>query len=148
VSRPTPDRPDEDMDLLARLVSESGDPQVEPRPEHVAGLRARLLDRLGPPRSARPWRTRLLIGSGLAAACILAVLAWSRRHVNHPVASRDASQSAPQVTHRPPDDSSRNAALPEVRRGLDGMENVTFNWPLQETVCLMVSSPISPDLLD
>ena len=53
VSRPTPDRPDQDEEFLSRLVSEAGDPTVEPRPEHVADLRARILDRLGPPRTDR-----------------------------------------------------------------------------------------------
>ena len=41
VSRPTPDRPDEDEEFLSQLVSEAGDPTVEPRPEScVADLRA------------------------------------------------------------------------------------------------------------
>jgi hypothetical protein len=148
VSRPTPDRADADEVLLTRLVSESGDPEVEPRPEHVAALRARLLDRLGPPRAARPWRTRWLMGSGLAATCLLAVLAWPRPDVKNPVLGPDAGQSAPQVTTRPPDVPSGDAAWLAARRSLDGTQPTTFHWPLQETASLMVSSPLPPDLLD
>ena len=140
MSRLTPDQPDEDDDLLARLVCEAGDPKVVPRPEHVAELRARLLDRLGPRRRARSLRTRWLVGSGLAAACLLAVLAWPRRG--------DTNRAAPQVALRPLDVSSSRAAWLETRRSLDGTDNATFNWPLQETVSLMVSSPIPADLLD
>ena len=43
---------------MSQLVSEAGDPEVEPRPEHVADLRALILDRLGPPLTGRPSRTR------------------------------------------------------------------------------------------
>jgi hypothetical protein len=147
VSRPTPDQTDEDEVLLARLVSESGDPEVEPRPEHVAALRARLLDRLGPPRASRPSRTRWLIGSGLAAACLLAVLAWPRPEIKNAVTDPDTSQSAPRITLQPPDDPSGDAAWLADRRGPDGTQAPTFHWPLQETSSLMVSSPVPPDLL-
>jgi hypothetical protein len=63
----TPDQPDEEG-LMARDISEAGDSHVEPRPEHVARLRSLLLERLGPPRPhpARRWKSRLLVGSGLA----------------------------------------------------------------------------------
>src|SRR5262249_22825202 len=50
-----------------------GDPHIEPHPEHVAKLRSLVLDRLGPPRAAGRWRSRLLVGSGLAAAACVAV---------------------------------------------------------------------------
>ena len=81
MSRPTSDRPDEDEDLMKRLVSESGDPNVEPRPEHVDALRMLLLDRLGPPRAARPRKTWWLVASGLAAACLLVGLGEDDEHI-------------------------------------------------------------------
>ena len=137
MSRPTTDLPDDDA-LIVRLVREAGDPVVEPRPEHVAALRALLLDRLGPPRAARPRRTRWLAGSGLAAACLLAALAWLARDDSPPVPGRGTSQSGPRVTLRAPDD----------RRPRDGAEVPAFRWPLQETVALTVSSPIPPELFD
>src|SRR6516164_616480 len=94
VSRPTPDRPDADEDVMSRLVSEAGDPKVEPRPEHVADLRALILDRLGPPRTDRRSRTRWLVVSGLAAACSVAVLAWPRGDVKNPVPGFSGRQSS------------------------------------------------------
>jgi hypothetical protein len=139
-----PSRRDDDEDLIARLVSESGDPTVEPRPEHLAALRARLLDHLGPPRAARPWRMWLLVGTALAA-CLLAVLAWFPPHVEHPGPGRDPNRAGPQVTHRPPDDPPGRAPRPE---DTEAAELPAFRWPLQETASLMVSSPVTQDLLD
>ena len=147
MSRLTPDRPDEDEDLLTLLISEAGDPKVVPRPEHVAGLRMLLLDRLGPPRAARPWKTRLLIGSGLAAACLLGVLAWPRHDVENTVRSTDMDRSVPQVTIRLPDDASINTAWLDARRSLDVSEIPTFSWPIQESSPLTVSTSIPADLL-
>jgi hypothetical protein len=144
VSRAMPDRPDEDDDLMTRLVAEAGDPAVEPRPEHVAALRAMLLDRLGPPPTATPWPMRRIVGSGIAAACLLAVLAWSRRDDQRP----NPNRSTHEVATRPPGGPSREAAGGEGRRGLDGVEALTFHWPLPETASLLVSSPIPPELLD
>jgi hypothetical protein len=155
VSRPTPDRPDDDdpdelevddEDRMARLVSEAGDPRVEPRPEHVAALRTRLLDRLGPPRAVRPWTTRwLVVGSGLAAAgLLLAVFAWPRHDLNDPEPGSGTSWVARQPLPQPPDDATWLATA----RNLDGANPATFNWPIPETSALLVSSPIPPDLLD
>ena len=64
---------DGDEELLARLVSEAGDPSVTPRPEYVAGLRDLLIDRLGAPQRAGRLGTKLLVGSGLAALALGAV---------------------------------------------------------------------------
>jgi len=134
VSRPTTDRPDDD-ELIARLVREAGDPRVEPRHEHVAALRALLLDRLGPPR---PRKARWLAGSVLAAACVMAGLAWLAQDNPPAVTLRGTSPPGPQVTLEAPDD----------RRPGDETEVPTFRWPLQEAVALTVSSPIPPGLFD
>jgi hypothetical protein len=71
---------DEEDDMIRRYIAEAGDPRVDPRPEHVAMVRSRLLERLGPPPSARRWPARLLVGSGLAAAAaaVFAIAAFSR----------------------------------------------------------------------
>ena len=75
---PTPDPPSEE-ELIGHLIAQAGDPHVAARPEHVAGLRALLLERLGPPQRPRRWRAPLLAGSGLAAAAVvLALLALGR----------------------------------------------------------------------
>jgi hypothetical protein len=72
----TPGRADdgEEEELMRRLISEAGDPAVAPRDEYVSGLRSLVLDRLGPPRRTARWRTRLLVGSGMAAAVLVAVV--------------------------------------------------------------------------
>src|SRR5262245_50955564 len=117
VSRPTPDRPDSDEDVMSRLVSEAGDPQVEPRPEHVADLRALILDRLGPPRTDRPSRTRWLVVSGLAAACLVAVLAWPPGDGKNPVPGFSEQKSSDPITPRPRQDPASVATWGNVRRG-------------------------------
>lgn len=74
MNRPTFDRLDDGEEaLMQELVSEAGDPAVAPRPEFVASLRETLFNRLERPRPARR-RARLLIGTGLAAAAIVAAV--------------------------------------------------------------------------
>jgi hypothetical protein len=90
--RATPDEPVEE-ELISRYLAEAGDPHVEPRPEHVARLRALLLERLGPPRPhpAQRSRTHLLagsglalVGSGLAAAVVLLLVTLSQPAIAWP----------------------------------------------------------------
>ncbi len=142
-----PDRPDDD-ELLSLLVSEAGDPQVELRPEHIAELRALLLDRLGPSRVNRPWRMPLLIGAALAASCLVAVFAWPRGNDKVPGANGSAGQTSPQISPRPPQSPARAIAWRDVRRELDVSEMPAFSWPLQESPRLTVAAAIPPDLLD
>jgi hypothetical protein len=150
VSRPTPDRPDEDQDeaTLSRLVSEAGDPTVEPRPGHVADLRALILDRLGPPRADRPSTAPWLVVSGLAAACLLAALVWPRGGGNGPAPGAPGRQSPNQVATRPRPDPAGLAAWRNVRRDLDVSAMPAFSWPLQQPSGLSVLTAIPPDLLD
>jgi hypothetical protein len=72
----TPDRSDDDEEeeWMRRALSEAGDPVVAPRAEYVSTLRSLILDRLNRPRRARRWKGRLLVGSGLAAAALAAVM--------------------------------------------------------------------------
>jgi hypothetical protein len=71
----TPDRADDgEEELMRRLISEAGDPAVAPRDEYVSGLRSLVLDRLWPPRRDARWRARLLLGSGLAATALAALM--------------------------------------------------------------------------
>jgi hypothetical protein len=148
VSRPMPDRPDADEDVVSRLVSEAGDPTVEPRPEHVADLRALILDRLGPPRAHRPSRTRWLVVSGLAAACLVAVLAWPRGEDKNPVPGFSGQPSSDPITPRPRQDPTSVAAWGNVRRGLNLSEMPAFSWPLEESSRLSRLTSIPPGLLD
>ena len=148
MSRPTPDPPDADEDVMSRLVFEAGDPTVEPRPEHVADLRALILSRLGPPRTDKPSRTRWLVVSGLAAACLVAVLAWPRGDGKKPIPGFRAQQSSHPITPRPRQDSTSMATWGNVRRGLNLSEMPGYSWPLQGSSALSRLAPIPPDLLD
>ena len=67
---PDPD----DESSIKRLIALAGDPAVAPRPEFVAELRSLLLDRLGPPRRARSWRPKYMIGSAVAAGFTVAAV--------------------------------------------------------------------------
>jgi hypothetical protein len=148
VSRPTQDPPDADEEILSRLVSEAGDPKVEPRPKHVADLRALMLDRLGPPQANRLSKTRWLVVPGLAAACLLGVLAWPRGDGDSPVPVPPVRQSSGEIAPRPQPDPAGIAAWRNVRRGLDVSEMPAFSWPLQESSPLTVMTSIPPDLFD
>ena len=148
MSRPTPDRRDEDEEFLSRLVSEAGDPTVEPRPEHVADLRALIHDRLGPPQAGRLLRARWLVVAGLAAACWLAVLVWPRGDGKGPVVGPPGRQASDQIATRSRQDPDGLAAWRDVRRGLDLAHLPAFSWPLQESPPPSVLTPIPPDLLD
>jgi hypothetical protein len=133
---------------VSRLVFEAGDPEVEPRPEHVAHLRTLILDRLGPPRNDWAWRTRGLVASGLAAACLLAVLAWPRGDGTNPVPDSSGKQSSDPITPRPRLEPTSVAAWGNVRRGLNLSEIPPYSWPLPKPSRHSRLASIPPDLLD
>jgi hypothetical protein len=120
-----------------------------PLPPVPADLEARLLatipaTRLSPPRR---WAVRVGLAGVLAAACLLAVLAWQGHEGKDPIANPANHDSAHQVTPRPPDNDARIAAWQESRRVLDDPQMPPFAWPLEETSPITVVSSIPPDLL-
>jgi hypothetical protein len=133
---------------MSQLVSEAGDPEVEPRPEHVADLRALILDRLGPPRTERPSRTPWLVASGLAAACLVAVLAWPRGDGKNPLPGFSGQPSSTPITPRSREGPTSLAAWGNVRRGLDLSKMPAFSWPLEESPRLSRLTTVPTDLLD
>jgi hypothetical protein len=137
--RPNPNR---SLELLeARLRS-------LPQPPIPADLEARLLATIPAERSIprRRWGVRVGVFGALAAACVLAVLAWPRPDGKHPSPKRNESTS--QVTHRPPDDSAHIASLRAARQVQDETEPPTFTWPLPEPSPMRFSTSIPPDLLN
>src|SRR5688572_25756127 len=114
--RPNPDRSAESLEARLRAL---------PQPPVPAGLEARLLAAIPAPR--RRWAVWAV--AALAAACLLAALAWPRRDGAGP-GPREPER---QVVHRPPDDLDGIAAGREARRVLDGAEPPPFTWPLEET---------------
>jgi hypothetical protein len=139
--RPNPDESPEALEARLRAL---------PRPPVPADLEARLLaaiptETLVPPRR---WAVWVGVAGALAAACLLAVLAWPRRDGKGPAPGPTPRESAHQATPRPPDDSDDLAVWREARRVLDGAEPPTFTWPLEETLPIRVSTSLPPDLLD
>jgi hypothetical protein len=139
--RPNPDRSPES--LAARL-------RALPPPPVPADLEARLLAAVPPERPIprRRWSVWVVVAGALAAACLVAVLAWPRRDGRHPVPGPEKSESARQLPPRPPDDSAGLAAWLEARRNQDEAEPATFSWPLPETSPVQSPTSIPPDLLD
>ena len=75
MSRTTPAGSDDlDEALMGRMIAEAGDPAVEPRAEHVSELRSLILSRIPPARRTVLWKRPLVLGSGVAAALVAAVL--------------------------------------------------------------------------
>jgi hypothetical protein len=147
VRRPTPERYDEDDAFLAELVSEAGDPKVEPRPEHVAELRALIFNRLGPARPKRRPRTLWLVAAGLAAACLAAVYFWPRGDADARIAGGAGRPSANPIALAPLPDQGGIAGWRNIRRELDVSEMPAFSWPLEGPSRLAVLTEIPADLL-
>src|SRR5262245_65476263 len=134
--RPNPDRSPEALEARLRAL---------PPPPVPAGLEARLLAAI-PAATPVPRRRRAVwVGAAgaLAAACLLAVLAWLGRGGKDP--SPPTNPSAHQAIPRPPDDSAGTAEWLEARRVLDGAEPPAFTWPLPEAPPLRASTSLPPD---
>ena len=76
----------------------------------------------------------------LAAACLLAMLAWPPRDTKNPVPGSPMSQTAKPVALRPPDVSRGVTRFLEARRDLDSAEIPTFVWPVENL--LSASTPL------
>jgi hypothetical protein len=117
-----------------------------PLPPVPTGLEARLLAAIpaARPRRCRRWAVR--VGGALAAACLLAALAWYGRPglVPRPAGSDLAAHGVP----RPEEGPGRSAAWWQARRVLDEREIPPFAWPLPRTSALRVSTAIPPDPLN
>ena len=74
MNRATPGQPEDQEKLMGRLIRTAGDPTVVPRAEYIASLRASVLEHLGPPQPSPRRSARLLIGSGMAALVLTAVV--------------------------------------------------------------------------
>jgi hypothetical protein len=139
--RPNPDRPLEALEAQLRAL---------PQPPIPADLEARLLATI-PAELSRPqrrWGVWVGVLGTLAAACVLAVIAWPRPNAEHPIPSSKRIASAPQAIPRPPVDSAGIASLRASRPIVDEAEPPTFTWPLPEPSPLRFSNSIPPDLLD
>ncbi len=138
--RPNPERSPEALEARLRAL---------PRPPVPAGLEARLLAAIPAERPVvRRRAIRFVAAGALAAACLLAVLAWPRRDGEKSIPSLPTGESVRQVITRPPDDGAGVPTWREARRVLDGAEMPPFTWPIEETSPIAVSTSLPPDLLD
>ena len=137
--RPNPDRSLEALEARLRAL---------PQPPIPADLESRLLAAIPAKRSIPPRRWGVRVGaiSALAAACLLAVIAWPWRDGEH--SDPKTIQSTVRVTPRPTEDSAPIASLRPARQVLDEAEPPTFTWPLPESSPIRFSASIPADLLD
>jgi hypothetical protein len=135
-----------DLEAVAELWEEAaGDSDLE---QMLTELDAELsVEQAGTKRlpgwhpTVQPQLTRRLavVVAALAAACLLAVLAWPRRGRNDPVTRPDTNPSANRVARPPSSPPWR-----EARRTLDETESAPFTWPLRNTL----TTSIPPELFD
>jgi hypothetical protein len=116
------------------------------QPPVPADLEARLLATV-PARLPAPRRRWLVWAGALAAACLLAVLAWLGRDGKGPALHPEAPERANQATPRSPAGPD-GPAWWAARRDLDEAETPPFAWPLEETPPVTVATALSPDLLN
>lgn len=135
--RPSPDRSPEPLEARLRAL---------PQPPVPPGLEARLLATVpaAMPAPRRRWGVWVGMAGALAAACLLAALAWPERDGQGP--GPETNATSPPVTPRTPD--AAGVASLGARRNPDGAETTIFTWPVEETSPLRVSTAIYPDLLD
>jgi hypothetical protein len=140
-----------DLEAVATLWEEaSHDPELERTLAEldgamfgeVPGNPSSLPEQVG--RRRRRWAVWGGAVVALAAACLLAILAWPPRDTKYPVPSSPMSQTVDQVALRPPDVSHGVTPLLQARRDLEAIELPAFNWPLENS--LSNSTPL--DMLD
>jgi hypothetical protein len=86
------------------------------------------------------------VAGALAAACLLAVLAWQRHNGKAPAPAKQ--EVAHKITPRPPERPSGVAAWVRAGRDPERAELPPFTWPLGESPPATLAAALSPDLLD
>ena len=99
-------------------------------------------ERLG--RRRRLWALRVGAVGTLAAACLLAILAWPLRDTKNQGSNPPPSQTGIEVAHQPSNVSHDLTPYLRARRDLDEAAMPRFVWPLENP--LSASTPL--DRLD
>jgi hypothetical protein len=95
-------------------------------------------------RRGRRWAAWVGVAGAVAAACLIAVLAWPTRHGKDTTPSPRMNQPVQQVSSQPPDEFNSLSSLLALRRNLNETEMPAFTWPFENSVS--TSSPL--DSLD
>jgi hypothetical protein len=140
-----------DLEAVSALWEEaSHDPELERMLaeldgamfQEILGNPSSLPERLG--RRRRRWAVWGGAVGTLAAACLLAMLAWPWRDTKNQGSNPPVSQTGIEVAHQPSDVSHDLTPLLGARRDLDESAMPRFVWPLENL--LSASTPL--DLLD
>jgi hypothetical protein len=134
-----------DLETIAAMWEEAGhDPELE---QTLAELDGELLSApIVRPRRSRRWAVWCGVAGALAAACVLAILAWPRKGVKDPLPSPRANEMA-QHGNGAPADSDNLATWRQSRQAIEDAE-VSFRWPLPEPAPVRVGVSIPSDLFD
>jgi hypothetical protein len=136
---------------LERILTELDGALVEARLARSGSAGARRVPGLSPKQSRttrRRWATWVGLVGTVAAACLLAVLAWSMRHGNGAQPGPAVGAFGQPGLHQAPDEVANLPAWPGDRRLVDGAGMAAFHWPLPQSSPITPPSSISPDLLD
>jgi hypothetical protein len=140
-----------DLEAVSALWDEAGhDPELERMLTELDGAMFQEIpgdrDSLpGRPGRRRHRRTAWGVAVGtLAAACLLAILAWPRRDTEDRGPSPPMSRAGKEVANQPPEASHGLPPRFGARRDLDEAAMPSFVWPLENR--LSASTPL--DLLD
>jgi hypothetical protein len=140
-----------DLEAVSALWEEaSHDPELERMLaeldgamfQEILGNPSSFPERLG--RRRRRWVVWGGAVATLAAACLLAVLAWPRRNTQNQGSNPPVSQAGKEIAHQPSDVSHDLTSFLGARRDLDEAAMPQFVWPLENL--LSASTPL--DLLD
>ena len=140
-----------DLEAVARLwEAAADDPQLERMLteideavfQEIAVKPSLRSERLAQPK--RRWAVWSGSAGTLAAACLLAILAWPRRDTENQGPSPAVSRSGIEIAHQSPGNSRDLSPLLAVRRNLDEAAMPGFVWPLENV--LSAATPL--DLLD
>ena len=110
--------------------------------QEIGGKPSLLCERLARPK--RRWAVWIGSAGTLAAASLLAMLAWPPRDTERLGRSPQVRQSGTEVAHQLPRSSRDLSPLLEARRNLDEAAMPGFVWPLENV--LSASTPL--ELLD
>jgi hypothetical protein len=97
--------------------------------QEIAGNPSSVPEQLGRPR--RRWAVGVVAIGTLAAACLLATLAWPPRDTKRQGSNFPVTQTGKEIAHQSRDVSHDLAPLLAARRDLDDAAIPRFVWPLE-----------------